>query len=121
MEAALARLNRAADEVLLISLHDRHGDYIASYEYPGSRGAIEMRYRALIAIALAHHAHRLLLIHNHPSSDATPSTTDIAATAGLVALCRPLELTLHDHLVVGGGAVVSMRRAGLIPSQGICA
>ncbi len=101
--------------MLHLSLHDQAGAFIAAHEYAGSRGAIELRYRALIAVALAHGAHRVLLIHNHPSGDAAPSACDIASTAGLVALCRPLDIVIHDHLIVGGGAAVSMRRAGLIP------
>jgi DNA repair protein RadC len=60
----------------------------------------------------------MLLMHNHPSGEATPSADDIAATAGLAALCRPLDIVLHDHLVVGGGSVVSMQRAGLLTRFG---
>jgi DNA repair protein RadC len=107
------------DEVLVLSLHDRAGEYLASFEYPGKRGSIDLRYRALIALALRQSAHNLLLMHNHPSGDATPSPQDIASTAAFAALCRPLELTLHDHLIVGGGSVVSMRRAGLFSSKGL--
>jgi DNA repair protein RadC len=118
VETALARLSAARTEILVLSLHDRAGEYICSYEYPGNRGSIELRYRALIAIALSHHAHRILLMHNHPSGVAVPSAQDIMATAGLKALCRPLDIDLHDHLVIGGGVVVSMRRAGLFAREG---
>lgn len=100
--------------MLVISLHDQAGRYLASYEYPGTRGTVALQYRPLIAIALSHRAHRLLLLHNHPSGVVTPSAADVAATANLIALCTPLELEVHDHLVVGGGHVVSMRRAALL-------
>ncbi len=116
LEATFARLNAAPSELLVMSLHDASGRYIASYEYPGTRGTVALKYRPLVARALSHRAHRLLLLHNHPSGDPTPSVADIAATANLTALFLPLELALHDHLIVGGGSVVSMRRAGLFPT-----
>lgn len=43
---------------------------------------------------------------------------DVASTRALAALCAPLAITVHDHLVVGRDRVVSMRRAGLFNTQG---
>lgn len=87
---------------------------MSSFVRAGGRAGISIDYRDLIETALANSARGLLLFHNHPSGDPTPSADDIAATHMLVALCRPLGLTVHDHVVVGRFALVSMRRSGLL-------
>ncbi|WP_447513516.1 JAB domain-containing protein [Clostridioides difficile] len=53
-------------------------------------------------------------MHNHPSGDATPSKADIDITRQLIEAGRTLGVLVHDHLVVGGSGVVSMRNLGLI-------
>ncbi|MEJ2458929.1 MAG: JAB domain-containing protein [Novosphingobium sp.] len=55
-----------------------------------------------------------LEVHNYPSGDPHPSPQDIAGTRRLAAMAHVLDLDLHDHVVVGGPAAVSMRRAGLM-------
>ena len=114
----LRRLSVSPSEILHLSLHRGDGGFIAGFDYPGDRGAISLRYRALIGVALSHHADRLMLIHNHPSGNASPSAADEQATAGLLALCRPLDLAVHDHLIVGGETVFSMRRRGWVSGAG---
>ncbi|MGX7953538.1 JAB domain-containing protein [Tsuneonella sp. HG249] len=105
----------------MVTLHDSKGRYSSSLQREGTHGGIELDYRDLIEVALASRASGLLLIHNHPSGDPTPSADDIAATRMLVALCRPLQLKIHDHLIVGAATLVSMRRAGLIDPPGSAA
>lgn len=110
----LARLSRRRTEALFVSLHRADGAYIASLEFEGGAQTIELSLRAIVESALANRASGLLLAHNHPSGDPRPSATDIASTRALAALCRPLDLVLHDHLVIGRIAVVSMHHAGLL-------
>lgn len=70
--------------------------------------------REVLKRALALEASALILVHNHPSGDPTPSQADIAMTRKIEDGCRALGLTLHDHLVIGKGADVSLRSEGYI-------
>jgi DNA repair protein RadC len=102
------------EESLFVSLHDARGRYLASVEFEGSASGIGLPYRRLVESAFANRAVKLLLAHNHPSGDATPSAADVDSTRSLLALCAPLGLELCDHLVVGRTAVTSMREAGYL-------
>lgn len=68
--------------------------------------------RDIIRRALEHNAAGLIIAHNHPSGAPTPSEADRAFTAELCAACHPLNLTLHDHLIVGLRQHFSFRGAG---------
>ena len=56
----------------------------------------------------------LILVHNHPSGDPTPSSADIAMTEQIRAGAEALGLTLHDHLIIGKSTELSFRSAGYL-------
>ncbi|MFN6956353.1 MAG: RadC family protein [Acetobacteraceae bacterium] len=56
----------------------------------------------------------VILVHNHPSGDPTPSRADIEMTAEVKAACATLGVVVHDHLIVGNGRHLSFRREGLL-------
>ncbi len=56
----------------------------------------------------------LMVVHNHPSGDPTPSADDRAVTTQLVAAGRLLDIPVHDHVIVGRGRYASFAEAGLI-------
>lgn len=60
------------------------------------------------------HATAVILVHNHPSGDPTPSQQDIAMTRELKQLLRSLDVVVHDHVIVGSGGVQSLRRLGFL-------
>ena len=64
--------------------------------------------------ALELNASALILVHNHPSGDPTPSEQDIAVTHQVAAACDALGLTLHDHLIIGKSAELSFRSEGYL-------
>ncbi len=64
--------------------------------------------------ALELHATALILVHNHPSGDPTPSRDDIAMTQQIKAATAALSIVLHDHIIVGNGRWLSFRREGLL-------
>jgi DNA repair protein RadC len=64
--------------------------------------------------ALELHATALILVHNHPSGDPTPSREDIAMTQQIKAAVEPLSIVLHDHVVIGNGRWFSFRAEGLL-------
>lgn len=68
--------------------------------------------REIVRRALQLDACALILAHNHPSGDATPSEADIAMTKEIVKACNVMGIKVHDHVVVGGRDVVSLRALG---------
>jgi len=59
-------------------------------------------------------AAHLILLHNHPSGDPTPSKEDIRLTRQLVECARLMDLRIHDHVIVGRGRFVSLAQRGVI-------
>ncbi|MCU0887098.1 MAG: DNA repair protein RadC [Rubritepida sp.] len=70
--------------------------------------------REVVKRALELHATALILVHNHPSGDPTPSRADIEMTGEVKRAAELLGIALHDHLIVGRGATLSFRREGLL-------
>jgi DNA repair protein RadC len=70
--------------------------------------------REVIKRALELNASALILVHNHPSGDPTPSDSDIAMTAEIDRAAQALGLTLHDHLIIGKSRELSFRARGLL-------
>ena len=70
--------------------------------------------REVVKRALELNASALILVHNHPSGDPSPSQSDIAVTEQIAAAASALSLTLHDHLIIGKSAEFSFRSAGLL-------
>lgn len=64
--------------------------------------------------ALELHASALILVHNHPSGDPTPSRADVDITREIIDALDPFDITVHDHLIAGTGGVTSLKSAGLI-------
>ncbi|MEL7165997.1 MAG: DNA repair protein RadC [Pseudomonadota bacterium] len=64
--------------------------------------------------ALELNASALILVHNHPSGDPTPSQADIDMTCQIEQACNALGLTLHDHLIVGKSRELSFKSAGYL-------
>ena len=64
--------------------------------------------------ALDLHAVALILVHNHPSGDPTPSRADIEMTREVTAALATLGVAVHDHIIVGAGTPLSFRQQGLI-------
>ena len=70
--------------------------------------------REVVKRALELHATALILVHNHPSGDPTPSRDDIAMTHEVRVAAEALSIALHDHIIVGNGRWLSFRQEGLI-------
>jgi len=70
--------------------------------------------REVISRAIALGATALIIVHNHPSGDPSPSQQDIRLTRDLVEAGRHMKVVVHDHVIVGAGGHTSMRAEGLI-------
>jgi DNA repair protein RadC len=94
---------------------DRKNTLIADEEQ--ARGTVDhvpVYPREVVKRALELNASALILVHNHPSGDPTPSESDITMTEQIRVAAEVLGLTLHDHLVVGKSRELSFRAAGLL-------
>jgi DNA repair protein RadC len=70
--------------------------------------------REIMRRALELSASAVILVHNHPSGDPTPSPADIEMTRQVIEAGRALKIAVHDHLVVGASGVASFKSLGLI-------
>jgi DNA repair protein RadC len=65
--------------------------------------------REVVKRALELSATAVILVHNHPSGDPTPSQSDIQMTQQIVAVAGPLGIAVHDHIIVGKDGHVSLK------------
>lgn len=94
---------------------DRKNVLIADEEQ--ARGTVDhvpVYPREIIRRALELNASALILVHNHPSGDPTPSDADITMTARIAQAADSMGIVLHDHLVIGKSREVSFRAEGLL-------
>jgi DNA repair protein RadC len=80
----------------------------------GTLSASLVHPREVFKPAILESAASVILLHNHPSGDPTPSREDIRLTRQLVECARMLDLRIHDHVIVGHGRFVSLAERGII-------
>jgi DNA repair protein RadC len=102
-----------SEELRVVLLDTRNGVLGMRTVYRGNVSAALVRIGELFRDAVRLHAARLILVHNHPSGDPTPSPDDLHMTAEAVAAGRLLDVAVLDHLVIGHGAFVSLRDRGV--------
>ena len=94
---------------------DRKNVLIADEEQAsGTVDHVPVYPREVAKRALELNASAMILVHNHPSGDPTPSQSDIDMTQKVQAACDALGLTLHDHLIIGKSTELSFRSAGYL-------
>ncbi|WP_294619220.1 DNA repair protein RadC [uncultured Roseovarius sp.] len=94
---------------------DRKNVLIADEEQAqGTVDHVPVYPREVVKRALHLNASALILVHNHPSGDPTPSEADIAMTAQIGAAAEALGLTLHDHIIIGKSCELSFRAEGFL-------
>jgi DNA repair protein RadC len=109
-----AMAHRETEQFRVLYL-DRKNVLIADEEQ--ARGTVDhvpVYPREVVKRALELNASALILVHNHPSGDPTPSQSDIAMTSQIQEASAVLGLTLHDHLIIGKGRELSFRSAGYL-------
>ncbi|MFH5775249.1 RadC family protein [Paracoccus broussonetiae] len=109
-----AMAHREIEQFRILYL-DRKNVLIADEEQ--ARGTVDhvpVYPREIMRRALELSASALILVHNHPSGDPTPSQADISMTGRIVAAAEVLGLAVHDHLIVGRSRELSFRAEGLL-------
>ncbi|QCB44057.1 hypothetical protein E5673_19100 [Sphingomonas sp. PAMC26645] len=112
--ALFAGLRNATVETVAVAYLDPDRRLLGMRHVVGGRDRVAISIRTIAVDALAFGAHGVLLAHNHPSGDATPSARDVAFTRALAAGLRTLEVVMLDHLVIAVDEVTSLRAMGLV-------
>jgi DNA repair protein RadC len=114
--AALVQYEMSAleQEHLRVILLDRRNRVMETVEvYKGSVNSSQIRVGEVFKEAIRKNASALIVIHNHPSGDPTPSPDDVAVTRAIVQAGKLLDVEVLDHLVIGHGKWVSLKERGL--------
>jgi DNA repair protein RadC len=107
----MGRLER--EELRVCLLNARNSVLAVETVYQGNVSAALVRVGELFRDAVRHHAAGIIVVHNHPSGDPTPSPDDLHLTAEAVAAGRLLDVPVLDHLIIGHDAFVSLRDRGV--------
>ena len=110
-----AAMARNAQEEFRVLFLDRKNVLIA--DEVQARGTIDhtpVYPREIVKRALELGATAIILVHNHPSGDPTPSRADIEMTRDVAAAAKVLKIAVHDHLVVGRSGHASFKSLGLL-------
>lgn len=97
--------------VLLLDTRNRLIDI--EHLYQGSLNSSTVRVAEVFKKAMVMNAAAIIITHNHPSGDPTPSPEDIALTRTLVETGKMLDIQVLDHLVIGGNAFISLKEKHL--------
>jgi DNA repair protein RadC len=101
------------EEVWIMPLDSRNRALTREMVYRGSLNSASMRVAEVFKAAIRANAAAVILVHNHPSGDPTPSNDDVRVTRELIKAGRLLEVNLLDHIVVGSSNYVSLKERRL--------
>jgi len=111
VQAEMSLLEKEHLRVLLLDRRNRVLDIIEVYQ--GSVSSSQVRVGEIFQPAIARNASAIVVAHNHPSCDPTPSPDDVAVTRAIVQAGKLLDIELLDHIVIGGQRWVSLKERGI--------
>lgn len=110
----LLDMGTLSQEVLKVVLLDTKNRVVHVQQvYQGSVNTTQLRTSEIFKQAVIQNCPALIVVHNHPSGDPTPSPEDVRVTEQLVAAGKLLDIEVVDHLVIGEQRYVSLRERGL--------
>jgi DNA repair protein RadC len=115
LDYCTAAMARSANEEFRVLFLDRKNVLIT--DEVQNRGTVDhtpVYPREIVKRALELSASAIILVHNHPSGDPTPSKADILMTREIVGAAKALGLAVHDHLVIGRSGHASFKSLGLL-------
>ncbi|MEO5772491.1 MAG: JAB domain-containing protein [Sphingomicrobium sp.] len=101
-------------ETLFVAHVDRESRCVHVSQHAGDERGGEFPFREIISDAAFHGSAGIVLAHNHPSGDPTPSDSDCMATRRLASAVEAINCTVLDHLIFAGTECTSLRRIGLL-------
>jgi len=102
------------EEFRVLFLDKRNGLIADEPQGAGTVDETPVYPREVVRRALELAASAIILVHNHPSGDPTPSTQDVKMTLDIIAVAAPLGVTVHDHIIVGRHGHASLKGLRLI-------
>jgi len=112
LQAAMA--HSSVEEVRVLFLNAKNLLLANEAMWRGSVDEASVHVREVISRAIALGATAIIIVHNHPSGDPSPSSQDIRLTRDLIEAGRHMKVTVHDHVIVGAQGRRSMKAMGLI-------
>jgi len=115
LDYCMAAMARSPTEEFRVLFLDRKNVLVA--DEVQARGTVDhapVYPREIVKRALEHGASAIILVHNHPSGDPTPSRADIDMTREIAAAAKALRIAVHDHLVIGRNGHASFKSLGLL-------
>src|SRR5436190_23438335 len=112
LQAAMA--HSPVEEVRVLFLNAKNMLLANEAMWRGSVDEASVHVREVISRAIALGATAIIIVHNHPSGDPSPSSQDIRLTRDLVEAGRHMKIAVHDHVIVGSSGRSSMKALGLI-------
>jgi DNA repair protein RadC len=106
--------NAQTEEFHLLFLDKRNRLIAAEQQQHGTVDHTPVYIREVIKRTLELGATAIILVHNHPSGDPSPSQGDIKMTQEIIQASKPLNIEIHDHLIIGRSGHFSFRGEGLI-------
>ena len=104
----------AKEQFRMLFLDKRNQMFADEVQLEGTVDHTPVYVREVVKRALELSATAIVLVHNHPSGDPTPSRADVEMTKQIVAAAKPLGVVVHDHIIVGKQGHASFRGLGLI-------
>jgi DNA repair protein RadC len=101
------------EELWVVNLDIRHRVMNLVKLYQGSVNSSQIRVAEVFRLAIADNSPAILLAHNHPSNDPTPSPDDVSVTHSIVQAGKLLDIEVLDHLVICPDEFVSLKERGL--------
>ncbi len=101
------------EELRVIVLNTKHHVRCIETVYVGSVNSALIRVGEVFRSAILHNAASIILVHNHPSGDPTPSPEDIHATESIRKAGQNLDIEVLDHMIVAGNRYTSLKERGL--------
>ncbi len=101
------------EQLRVLTLNTRNRILNIHLVYQGSLNSSQVRVGELFKPAILDNAAAIIIAHNHPSGDVTPSPDDVAVTRAIVDAGKILDIDVLDHLVIAGGEFVSLKQRGL--------
>ncbi len=108
----LALRDKSREKFKVVFLDAKNRVIASETLFTGTLTASAVYPREVISAALRHHAAAVIFAHNHPSGDPQPSEEDVAITRRLVQACAVMDITVHEHLVIGGNSYFSFADQG---------
>ncbi len=102
------------EEFKLIYLNNKNQVIAEETQQKGTINHVSIHPREVVKSALDNHASAVIMVHNHPTGDTTPSRADIDVTKKVKEALASMNMVLHDHVIVSKYGCYSFRTAGLI-------